>query len=97
MERHARVDRCPTIELRFDEKRSLYQLQSFFHTDEAKPSTHLRCLGVKTDATVTHTEMNLIGCPPQSDVDLSGPAVLYRVTEGFLQHSEETKRNIRRH
>ena len=91
------MDRSTTIEFRFDGKRSLYQLQPFFHTDEAKPSTHLRCLGVKTDAVVTHTEMDLIGCPPQSDVDLLGPAVLYRVTQGFLQHPEETKRNIRRH
>jgi hypothetical protein len=41
-DRHARVDRCPTMELRFDEKRSLYQLQPFFHTGEAKPSIHLR-------------------------------------------------------
>ena len=97
-DRHARVDRCPKIELRFDEKRSLYQLQPFFHADEAEPWIRLRCLGVKTDTAVTHTEMDLIGRrPPQSDVDLLGPTVLYRVMEGFLQHSEETKRNFRRH
>ena len=91
------MDRSTAIDFRFDGKRSLYQLQPFLHADEAKTSTHLRCFDVKTDAAVTHTEMDLIGCPPQSDVDLLGPAVLYRVTEGFLQHSEEAKRNIRRH
>jgi hypothetical protein len=95
-DRHARVDRCPKIELRFDEKRSLYQLQPFFHADEAQSSTLLCSFAVKADATVSNREMNLIRRSPQSHFDVLCPTVFYRIVEGLLQHSEEAKRSVRR-
>jgi hypothetical protein len=95
-ERQAGVDRRTTFGLRFDGERSLYQLQPLFHADEAKPSTHLR-LSVKTDAAVTHTELNLIRRSPQAHFEVLYPTVFHRIVEGFLQNSEEAQRNVRRH
>ena len=40
--------------------------------------------------------MNLIRRSPQSHFEVPYPTVFRRIVEGFLQHSEEAQRNVRR-
>lgn len=45
--RHTNVDGCPSLGLRINSDRSIYQSNTFAHAREAKPSTLLCCLNIE--------------------------------------------------
>ena len=94
--RYASVDRGAALGLCFDCKGSVYQLQSFFHANESKALAHLCLFAIKTHPGILDREMNLISSPPQSHFEVPYPTVFCRIVQGFLQHPEEAKRNVRR-
>ena len=89
------MDRGTTLELRFDRQRSLHQLQSLPHADEAKTSALPCRFAVKAHAGIPYCEMNLIRRSPQAHFEVPYSAVFHRIVEGFLQNSEEAQRRVR--
>src|SRR5208282_4134998 len=75
---------------------SVQQFQSLLHADEAKPPARLCGFAVKAGARIANREMNLIGRSPQPHFEVPNPTVFRRIVQGFLQNSEEAKRNVRR-
>src|SRR5205809_4887527 len=71
-------------------------MQPFLHADEAKSSAFLCRFAIKSCAGVADRKMNLIRLSPQSRFDPPHPTVFRRIVEGFLQNTEEAKRNVRR-
>jgi hypothetical protein len=78
------VDRRTTVGLRVNGKAASYEFQTLLHAVETKP-TGLPCLcDIKAQTAISDREMNLIRGGPQLSIELSRPAMLDRVVQGFL-------------
>ena len=90
------MDRGTVIGSRLDGKRSVQHFQSFLHTNEAKPPASFCGFIVKAHPRITDREMNLTGRSPQSHFEVPYSTVFRGIVQGFLQNSEEAKRDVRR-
>src|SRR5271167_2892554 len=93
---HAHTDGCPTSGPRLDGHLASEQVEPLPHADEPQPVAFALELWINPGSPVRHLQVNLRRRSAQRHPEVPHTSMSDRVAQRFLQHPEQTERNVLR-